>query len=344
MPSGNVIQSCTQIRFRLLARLITFALPRRSGFSNRRAGLAEQGDVLSALPGHRKTEYGRRAKLKKRSYTGAVLGFLLVVVAPTLIAAYYYMTIHVDRYVVELRYSVRGGAMLQAAGESGLTQGATGALVFAADSFVLEDYIASVQAFEDIERRLPDLRQMLGKDGGDPIRRYDPDLPAEDMLPFWQGAVRPRFDAITGITTVDVSFYTPEDAQAVATALVSDLNELADSLSRDARTEMLTYVNDQFNLAVEELRGARSAVEDFRRQNRTFSPDEEVTAESRISAELSQQLTEKRLELRTLRQRAPNSPRLPTLRDEIDALQAQIIAQFEERDRQRHPLVPAGGV
>lgn len=270
-------------------------------------------------------------KVQRRSYRRPILGFLLFVILPTVAAAAYYYRIHVDRYVSEFRYSVRGGAVTMSSGESGLEGGgATGAVVFAADSFVLEDYLTSVQAFEDIERRLP-LREMLGKDGGDPVRRYDPTFAAEDMTPFWRRAVNVRFDAITGITTAEVSLYAPEDALAVSQALVDELQKIVNGLTKEAREEMLAYVNDQFAIAEANLDAARERIETFRRENRTFSPQQTVSIESQISGDLTSKLTAKRVEMRTLLQRAPNSPRVQSLADEIEALVEQLIVQYESR-------------
>ena len=268
--------------------------------------------------------------LKKRSFLGPILGLLLMVGAPAAAAIYYYYTIAVDRYVSEFRYSVRGGAIMQNNGDIAGAIGGSAALVFAADSFVLEDYLVSVQAFEDIEKKLP-LRQMLSKDGGDPVRAYDPDLPAEEMLPFWERAVDVQFDAITGITTARISFYAPEDSLAVARALVAELQRIVDGLTREARDDMLEYVNSEYALADAELNRARERIEEFRRANRTFSPDEEVSIDSGIISDLRGLISAKEVELATMLQQAPNSPTIRLIREEIESLNRQLAEVYDSR-------------
>jgi capsular polysaccharide transport system permease protein len=282
------------------------------------------------------------ASLRSRSFVGAALGFVAMVAVPTLLGALYYYGIAADRYVTEFRYSVRGGAMMQDGGGGGGVLGGGGALIFAGDSFVLEDYLASAQALLDVETHAP-VRDWLGRDGGDPIRGYRPDLPLEDLVEYWIAAIDPRFDAVTGITTVSVTMFTPEDARRVGAALVEELTRIVDSLSRQARTQMLDYVNAEFESAAADLQAAREAIEAFRRTNRMISPDEEVTIGSSIMATLNNQLTERTVELRALRERAPNSPRIPALEGEIASLQAQLAQELEQRggSGERGPALPA---
>lgn len=268
--------------------------------------------------------------LKKRSLAGPILGLLLMVGIPAAAGLYYYYSIAVDRYVSEFRYSVRGGAMMQNNGDIAGAIGGSAALVFAADSFVLEDYLVSVQAFEDIEKKLP-LREMLGKDGGDPVRDYQPGAPAEEMLPFWERAVDVQFDAITGITTAKISFYNPEDSLAVAEALVGELQRIVNGLTREARDDMLEYVNSEYEKADAELNQAREAIEDFRRANRTFSPDEDVDIDSGIISELRGEINAKEVELATMRQQAPNSPSIRLIREEIASLNVQLKGVYDSR-------------
>ncbi|MEM7268014.1 MAG: hypothetical protein AAF401_02045 [Pseudomonadota bacterium] len=262
-------------------------------------------------------------RLKRRSVLGPILGLLVMVGAPTAVAAWYYYTVAVDRYVSEFRYSVRGGA-------SNVEGATTEALVFAADSFVLEDYLVSLQAFEDIEKRLP-LREMLSKDGGDPVRRYNPDLPAEDLMPHWERSVDVAFDSVTGITTARISMFSEDDALAVAGALVDELQLIVNGLTKQARDDMVAYLAQEYAKAEAELTTARTALETFRRENKAVSPREQISIDSEIMGELEASLTGKRAQLRTLQEQAPESPQIPILEEEIASLQDQLDQQFGGR-------------
>ena len=279
--------------------------------------------------------------LAPRSYRGPVLGFLAMVVAPVTLAAVYYYGVAADRYVTEFRYSVRGGAALQQEDRGpGGAIGSSAALVFASDSFVLEDYLTSGEAFVNVEARLP-LREMLDRDGGDPIRRFDPNAPVEELIDFWRAAVAPRFDAITGVTSVEVALFAPEDAEQVAQALVAELRRIVDSLSAEARAEMLRYVNAEFDRAAGDLERARREIETFRRANQVISPTEQVTIGADIIGALSSQLAQRTVELRSLRRQAPNAPRIPALEREIRSIEEQLELEIARRGGEDGAALPS---
>lgn len=289
---------------------------------------------IAGLKGKRKTDPGiiqANYSLKPRSFISTLVGFLMFVVLPTTAVAYYWWGVAADRYVTEFRYSVRGGAMNPEGGSGGgVLGGGAGALVYAADSFILEDYLSSVTAFRDAAEHVP-VREMLGKDGDDPVRGYDPDAPIEDLIGYWRRAVTANFDAITGITTVTVSLFTPEDSRMLGEQLVTELDRVVDELSRDARERMLRYVNGEVERAAAELDEARQELEAFRRENNIISPVEEATIGTTIIGALSEELAKRRVELRSLLSRSPANPRIDSLREQIAAIEAQL----REENRQR---------
>ena len=279
-------------------------------------------------------------RLRRRSLLWSLIGFLAMVAVPTALAGWYYYAVAADRYVAELRYSVRGGATSPSSASAGGMGGAGAGLVHAADSFVLEDYLHSPQAALDVAARTP-LREMLDRDGDDPVRGFDPDMPIEDLVGYWRAAIRPRFDAVTGITTVEVAMFRPQDAAAVGRAVVDELERIVDSLSAEQRREMLAYVEGELARARAELERAREAIEAFRRVNRIITPEEEVSIGSTVIGALSGQLAEARVALRALQERAPNSPRIPALRGEIASLEAQLAEEAARRSEGEDAALPA---
>lgn len=262
----------------------------------------------------------------KRSYRWAILGFIAMVLLPTALAGWYYSFVAAERYVAEFRYAVRTGIVSEegdAAG-GGLTN--PGALLGAQDSFILENYLTSFRAMLDIEADLP-LREMLGRDGDDPVRRYRADLPPEDLLRFWQNAVSVHFDLISGITTVRVSLYRPEDAEAVADALILHLRLVVDSLSDEAQRETKAYVAREVQDARSALDARNKEIELFRSQNRMFSPEANTSQTEALLLELLQQ----ELQInQTLDQLVAGSPQRPAMLERLRKVRDQIR---EQRDR-----------
>lgn len=282
---------------------------------------------IDADPAPRYATYAPPApRLRPRSYRWPLIGLGVFVLAPTLAAAAYFYGLAADRYVADLRYSIRGGATLSAGDQLATAMGAASALATAGDSFILEDYLLSAQAIVDLEARVP-LREMLGRDGGDWLRGYDPAAPIEDLLGFWSAAIDVSFDVVTGITNVHVRAYTPQDALAIGGALVDMLRVLVDRLSEEARNESLAYVDGEYVKAEARLAEAAAAIEAFRRANELVSPSVEAELGSATIAQLTNELTDLLVRLRTLRQNVPNSPQIPTIEEQVRSLKAQIGAE-----------------
>ncbi|MEO1533095.1 MAG: hypothetical protein AAFU72_13090 [Pseudomonadota bacterium] len=260
-------------------------------------------------------------KMPKRSYVWAVLGFLLFAAGPALAAAWYYYEVAADRYVTGLRYAIRGGPGVEGQ-DGGSVQGA-GFAAALSDGFILEDFLRSEAALAELEARL-DLRAMLGRDGGDPVRAYDAGMPPEDLLAYWNAALGLRFDVLTGITHLEVRLFHPEDSLAVAEALVSMLDALVDRLSEQQQNEMLAYVNGEYAQAERRLKDTLDAIEAFRRRTLTVSPTQEAELNTATIAQLTSELTGLRVRLRTLIETVPNSPQIRRLREQIQSLEAQI--------------------
>ncbi|MEL6479493.1 MAG: hypothetical protein AAFR17_19365, partial [Pseudomonadota bacterium] len=258
--------------------------------------------------------------MPRRNYLGAVLGFLLLVVAPMAAATWYFGFVAAERYVTEFRYALRQGTVAGDSGQGGGGLRDPSAMQAAQDSFILEDYITSVQAMQDLEARV-DLREMLGRDGGDPIRRYRPDLPPEELIDYWRGAVDVRFDVITGISMVSIGLYRPEDAQAVARALAAQMREVVDALSAESQAETLAYVNGEVDEAEALLDLRRDALEQFRRETRLSSPDRTTAQVEEQIASIEEQISVLKLRQNRLQL---DSPRWQALQNDIDNLELQI--------------------
>ncbi|MEO1469270.1 MAG: hypothetical protein AAFV86_09445 [Pseudomonadota bacterium] len=261
----------------------------------------------------------------RRSHLGAVAGFLLCVLLPAALAAGYWYGIATDRYVSELRYAIRGGPGLEMGESASGPAASLGLSAAGSDGFILEDYLRSAAAVEEVEAQLP-LRQMLARDGEDPVRRFDPAMPTEALVDYWNAAIDLRFDVLTGITTLEVALYRAEDSLAVAEALVGILRALVDRLSERQQNEMLAYVDAEYATAETRLRDSLDAIEAFRRRTRTVSPTDEAALATSTIAQLTAELTSLTVRRRTLAETVPNSPQIPRLDEQMTSLRAQIAS------------------
>ena len=161
--------------------------------------------------------------------------FLLVVVIPTLVAAVYFLLIASPRYVSEARFIVRAPNQAQPS-SLGVTLQSAGLAPAQTDAFAVHDYIRSRDGLAELNRRY-DVPQMLGGRGGDLFSRYPRPWESrsqEGQHKGFQRFVTVGYDSTTGISTLRVEAFRPDDAQALAEGLLQGGEGLVNRLNRRA--------------------------------------------------------------------------------------------------------------
>ena len=160
------------------------------------------------------------ASLRSRfKLSGKTLFFIIAVVLPTLVAAVYYYAIASDQYVSEFRFGVRAADMLRN-DATAIFEGMPAASQIGLDLNMVTQYIQSREIVADLQKKL-DLRAIYADRGADFLSRLAPKASAEDLVEYWRHTVDPFFDLTTGLISVRVRAFTPEDAQRVGNEVIS---------------------------------------------------------------------------------------------------------------------------
>src|SRR5580704_7808176 len=159
--------------------------------------------------------------------------FWAIVGLPTLIAGVYFFAIASDLYSSEVKFIVRGPAKAQASGISAMLGGAGGA-GGSEDAYAVHDYITSRDAVRRLEREV-DLRELLSRPEGDLITRF-PGVwfwrkDFEALYKAYSHFVTVDIDSASGVSTLQVKAYRPEDAQRIAQALLAFSEQLVNTLN-----------------------------------------------------------------------------------------------------------------
>ena len=256
--------------------------------------------------------------------------FILAVVVPSLGAVLYLVFLASDQYVAEARLSVRAAQtdrMSALAGASAslakLGAGMTPQLADQ-DAHIVAEYLRSRAAVEDLGQTL-DLPAIFRRPGLDFWARLKNEPKAEELQKYWAGMLRTSVDGPSGILTISVRAFHPQDAKALAEACVRIAEALVNRISERAR-------NDALRKAEEEVRRADGLVQQALRDLRTFrdkegilDPGSAATATSQLLlgaiAERGRLQTDMFVMTRAL---APNAPTIKALKDRIDALDGQV--------------------
>ena len=254
----------------------------------------------------------RPVRKKPRRYW-AKLTFLLFVLLPTALAAYYYVELSSDHFRSEMRFSVRGTdkSILSNFGLSALP----GASSQGEDAYVVIDYIHSKQVLLDIKNDLGiDIRQFYTSTNIDPLYRIKPEMPVDEFVYYWQWMTDAGYNSTTGITTFQVTAFTPEDSKTIADAVIKVAGKLVNTLSAGARQQLIETAQDQVELTEKRLIKSRGSLAGLRNREQSLNPSMRAQAQQN----LIQQLESNLLDLKARRSALEDSE-----------IQAAIVPQFQ---------------
>lgn len=254
------------------------------------------------------------------------------VLAPTLLAIAYFYAFAAPQYVSEARFVVRSradapqlslGTMLSAAvgGGGGSSSG---------DAYSVRDFLTSHDAVMRAHERL-DLTRVWGREEADLIARLWNDDP-ERLTKYFNSMVSVAFDSSTGVITLRVRSFTPEDSKAIAETLLALSEQLINSLSERAREDALRIARDEVGIAERRVLASRDALTRFREQQQELDSAGAVQAAMQSMGQLEGALTAARAELRERQAfMRPDNVALQNMRNRIEALERQIAAERVRR-------------
>lgn len=256
-------------------------------------------------------------------------GFLLVVVLPMAAAALYLGPIASSQYVSEAHFVVRSVASGQAAasGIAPLLGMANAMPPSQTESLALGDYLTSHDAVAALERRLG-LASLFRRPGIDPLSRLGAAPTPETLLKYYRGQVKLHYSGETGITTMKVRAFRPDDAYRIAATLL-DLGEArVNALNQRAFDDALRAARAQLADAEADLTGVREQITALRQDDRDIDPIRSGAAQIDLAAGLRGQLATAKAQLETMRgSLSPAAPQVRVAARRVAALAAQVGAE-----------------
>lgn len=257
--------------------------------------------------------------------------FASVVVAPTALGAFYYFLIASPIYVSEGRFIVRSSNQAQPSSLGVALQG-VGLSSTQTDAFAVHEYIRSRDGVAELSK-VVDVDGFLSRRGADFISRYPSpweERTKEGTFEAFQRFVTVGYDSTTGISTIRVRAFNPQDARAAATQLLVGGEGLVNRLNARAGTDAVANAVDAQAQARDRLTSAQTQLSAFRNREQIIDPQREALAGGDLIGELLVSLANLRAERSQLSEEAPNSPQLPSLDRRIAAFEGQVS---EERRR-----------
>lgn len=260
---------------------------------------------------------------------GIVLGFLLIVVIPTLVSGLYLAFFTSDQYAAEVRFAVRGGEQRPSSDPISSLMGVS--TVRVQDSQIVAQYIQGQGMVETLERTVK-LRHLFAWPGkADFIFGFNPSRSVERLVKYWWWQVDVSIDRLSGIITVMVRAFTPTDALAIAQSIVSASETLVNELSERARNDALKQAQTELALAERVLQTKIQALRDLRRDEQILDPAKTSEALVKLLGELRLELAKMESDYQSLqRSVTEDAPQMRVLNSRIMAVREQ-IRQYEAK-------------
>lgn len=239
----------------------------------------------------------RRASLRQRHW-GVLVSFLLLVALPTMVIGAYLWGRAADQYASTLGFSIRkeenSSAVQLLGGITELSGSST------SDTDILYDYLQSQELVRTIDAKL-DLRAIWSRPAQDPIFAFDTNGTIEDLLFHWRRMVRISHDTSTGLMSVRVLAFDPDDAQRIARAIQVQSSQMINRLSDSAREDAIRFARADLAEAEERLRSARAGLTAFRNTNQIVDPTMDTQGQMGLVGMLQEQLAQALIDADLLR-------------------------------------------
>lgn len=255
--------------------------------------------------------------------------FWAIVGLPTLMAGVYFFAIASDLYTSEVKFIVRGPNKGPTSAVSALLSSA-GGMSGSEDTYAVLDYITSRDAARRLEREV-DLRALLSRPEGDLFTRF-PGLwfwrhDFESLYWNYQRFIGVERDIQSGVSTLVVKAYRPEDAQRVARSLLEYSEQLVNQLNERSRQDLVGAFQREVDQMEQKIGKIGTELTAYRIQQKMLDPKSAATGPVELLAQMNAQQTNARAQLAELIKNSPNSPQIPLIQTRIASLDKLIAEQ-----------------
>jgi capsular polysaccharide transport system permease protein len=255
--------------------------------------------------------------------------FWAIVGLPTLFAGVYFFAIASDQYMSEVKFIVHSPSKATTNLVSAMISSAAGGTV-SSDTYAVYDYLTSRDAARRLERD-DDLRTLLSRPEGDPISRF-PGIrfwrhDFEALYDSYLRFVSIEIDSASGVSTLQVKAFRPQDAKRIAHSLLTFSEQLVNQLNARARHDALASFRKEVDETEQKIAAIQTRLTAYRVTRSMLDPKSAAAGPVELLAEMNARLASTQAQLNELLRNAPHSPQIRLLRTRIASIEKLIAAQ-----------------
>jgi capsular polysaccharide transport system permease protein len=250
----------------------------------------------------------------------------MVLFSPTIAALGYFGLVAQDRYVSEAQFIVRTASKPANLSGLGAILSMSGLGRAQDDVFAVQSFLGSRDAVTQLEQKLP-LRSIFGRPEADLVARYPSVFYGkthEELHSYLKWMVTTIYSSTTGLTTLRVQAFRPEDARDVAVTLLSLGEDTVNRLNQRIQTDAVASAQTEVKRNEDRLVAAQVAITRFRNSELLIDAGASSVVVIELIARLGAELAQTESQIREITAGAATNPALPSLRRRAEALQAQI--------------------
>lgn len=271
----------------------------------------------SRLLPRRRVRWARRALM---------LAFTL---GPALVVALYVWALATPQYAADAAFMVRGREEAAAAARPGLFSfGGAGAGMQMLDGFAIAEFARSHDALRRLRERI-DYDAMMAKAGRDPLMRFAVTPGGDADLRYFNWMVNVQFSLTKQIVTLRAHAFAPQDAAAIAEAMIAIVEDFANLMNERARDDMLRAAQREVDEAAEDLKQRQAMIQEWRLANNNIDPARFSEMIMQSIGRVEDALIEARIDLARLNSLVEPGARGRDLETRIEVLSKELVAQQE---------------
>ena len=260
-----------------------------------------------------------------------LLSYGLLAAAPSAIAALYLVLFAANQYEAEARFAVVSSKYELSSDKidklKSALKGAGGGGIANQDAYIVGAYIRSRAAIDDVAKTL-NVKEIFRRPEADFWARLPASPTAEELSEYWRSMVTAYIDAPSGIVTVTVRAFRPDDAVAVCSAIVDASEALANAVSARSRASTTKLAEAELDRSEKRVAGALTELKTLREKVGLIDPTNEAKQTGTILTELMSQRIRIQSEYSVSTQAmSTEAPTVQAMKTRLDELDRQIAEQ-----------------
>lgn len=248
----------------------------------------------------------------------------LSVIIPTALSGIYFGAIASDVYISESSFVVRSPRNQTALSGVGALLQNSGFARAQDDTYTVQEYMRSHTALTQLQQDLP-VRAFYEQ--GDLFSRFNGfgwNDSQEAFYTYFKKRLSVDFDSVSGIATLRVRTFQPEDGQQINQKLLDLGESLINRLNERARTDTIVFAEQAVGSAEARVKQTADALTEYRVKNKFVDLPAQSSAQLAIMSNLDSELIRVETQLAQLLSITPENPQVSALQQRRASLQKQL--------------------